>query len=644
MPSQHFPHLFSPLDIKGLQLKNRVVMAPMGNRYPSYYYQVTQRLRDYYAERAKGGAGLIIVQFTCVAPEGRGSFYLTGLWDDSFIPGLRALVEDIHEAGAKVAVQLAHAGAAGRSLFTGTRPVAPSAIALKGGEMPKALSVSEIEELVESFGQAARRARDAGFDAVEFHAAHGYLLNQFLSPLWNQREDRYGGSLENRARFLLEILARTRQLLGESFPIMVRLCADEFLPGGISLSEGCATARLLEAAGVDVLDVTAGIGETSAGSVPSTFVPPGTLVPLAAAVRNAVGIPVIAVGKLHQPEIAEAVLTEGKADLIALGRALIADPYWPAKAAEGRWDEIRPCLACAAPDCHGRTTRQLDLACVVNPAVGRERLFASSRVREPKRVMVLGGGPAGMEAAMAASTRGHKVDLYELATRLGGQIPLAAAPPHKEEMGRYLPYMEQAVARSDVQVHLNVEATVATVQEEKPDVVIVATGSRPAIPTMAVRDQQVTTAWDILAGRVEPGLNVVVVGGGDVGCETAEFLAVRGKRVTILEMLPDVATELIWWTHDLLVQELVAAQVEILTNAQLLSVEGGRVTYVRGGVTNRLEGVDTVVFATGVVPEDHLAKALAETGVDVRLAGDSARPGNLASAVRHGFEVGISIE
>ncbi|HZK67897.1 MAG TPA: NADH:flavin oxidoreductase, partial [Chloroflexota bacterium] len=283
MPSQHFPRLFSPLDIKGLQLKNRVVMAPMGNRYPSYYYQVTQRLRDYYVERAKGGAGLIIVQFTCVAPEGRGSFYLTGLWDDSFIPGLRALVEDIHEAGAKAAVQLAHAGAAGRSLFTGTRPVAPSAIALKGGEMPKALSVSEIEELVESFGQAARRARDAGFDAVEFHAAHGYLLNQFLSPLWNQREDRYGGSLENRARFLLEILARTRQLLGESFPIMVRLCADEFLPGGISLSEGCATARLLEAAGVDVLDVTAGIGETSAGSVPSTFVPPGTLVPLAAA-------------------------------------------------------------------------------------------------------------------------------------------------------------------------------------------------------------------------------------------------------------------------------------------------------------------------------------------------------------------------
>jgi NADPH-dependent 2,4-dienoyl-CoA reductase/sulfur reductase-like enzyme len=530
-------------------------------------------------------------------------------------------------------------------MFTGTRPVAPSALALRDGEIPRALSIGEIEELVDNFAQAARRARDAGFDAVEFHAAHGYLLNQFLSPLWNQRDDRYGGSLQNRARFLTEILMRARQLLGEDFPILVRLCASEAVPGGITIGDACEVARLLVLAGADVMDVTAGIGESTAVSVPSTFAPAGSLVPLAAAVRNVVRVPVIAVGKLHQPALAETVLAEGKADLIALGRALIADPFWPAKASEGRCEDIRPCLACSTPDCHGRTTRQLDLACVVNPVVGRERMFGSSAaVQVPKRVVVVGGGPAGMEAAMAASRRGHAVDLFERNSELGGQVNLAAKLPRKEEVRRYLGFMKRAVADSGVRVHLGVEATPERIRNMEPDVVIVATGAKPAIPDIPVKRQQVASAWDVLAGRVLPGANVVVVGGGDVGCETAEFLAGLGKRVTILEMLSEVGSGLIWWNRNLLVQALVAAHVEILTNSRLLSVEAGSATYVRGGVVNWLDQVDTVVFATGAVPEDGLAKALAGMGVDVRLAGDCAKPGNIGSAVRHGFEVGTLVD
>ncbi|MHB0868684.1 MAG: FAD-dependent oxidoreductase [Chloroflexota bacterium] len=645
MADPRLPHLFSPLKVKGLELKNRLVMPPMGTRYGSYFCRTTDRLRRYYAERARGGVGLVIVQFTFVSPEGRNGPYTTGLTDDSFIPGFRELVAEIHAAGAKAAIQLAHTGAVARSAVIGTRPLGPSAVAPKGGEMPKELSQEEIRELVESFAQAARRAREASFDAVEFHAAHGYLLNQFLSPLWNRREDRYGGSVENRTRVLVEIIGRTRELLGEDYPIMVRLCADEFLPGGVTLSEGIATARILEAAGVDILDVSGGIGETSAHSVPSTFVGPGgSLLPLSAAVRQAVGVPVVAVGKLHRPEVAEAVLAEGKADLIALGRAVIADPSWPAKAAEGQWDEIRPCLTCAAPDCHGRTMRGLDSACVVNPIAGRERVFEFTPAKKAKRVAVVGGGAAGIEAAMAAARRGHQVTLYEKEPQLGGQIPLAAAPPHKKEMEQYLRYLRTAVAASSVRVVLGTEVTAEKLGAERPDLVILAAGARPTIPPVPVHDQQVVTAWEVLAGRVETGQKVVIVGGGDVGCETAEFLAMRGKIVTIIEMLPDVASELIWWTRDLLLQQLEAGGVDILTSCKVISLDRGTVNYERGGISNRIQGVDTVVFATGVKPEDSLAKQLAEKGFCVRLVGDCAKPGNLASAVRSGFEAGITLE
>ncbi|MDA8217281.1 MAG: NADH:flavin oxidoreductase, partial [Dehalococcoidales bacterium] len=458
MTDPRLPYLFSSLKIKGLELKNRLVMPPMGTRLGSYDCRVTERLRAYYVERARGGAGLVIVQFTSVSPEGGNGPYTTGISDGAFIPGYRALTADVHAAGAKVAIQLAHAGGVGRSAVIGTRPVGPSAIAPKGGEMPKELSTAEVEALVEKFAQAARRANDAGFDAVEFHAAHGYLLNQFLSPLWNQRNDDYGGSTKNRCRLLTQIIQRSRDLLGSDYPIMVRLCADEFVPGGIALEEGCRIARILEDAGVDILDVTGGIGETMGRSVPSTFVPAGgSLLPLAAAVREGAGVPVVAVGKLHTPEVAEAALAEGKADLIALGRAFIADPYWPEKAAAGRWDEIRTCVACDNPDCHRRTGRGLDLACVVNPLAARERLFSLGRVDVPKRVAVVGGGAAGMQAALAAASRGHDVTLYERGPELGGQVPLAATPPHKAEMGRYLAYIRRVVELSTVEVVLGTE-------------------------------------------------------------------------------------------------------------------------------------------------------------------------------------------
>ena len=645
MADSRLPNVFSPLDIRGVRLKNRLVMPAMGNRYPSFYSSVTERMCRYYAEAARGGVGLIIVQFTCVAPEARGGAFFAGLWDDSFIPGFRRLVADIHGGGAAAAVQLAHAGASANSGVIQTRPVGPSAIALRGGEMPRPLSTADVQRTVEQFAQAARRARDAGFDAVEVHAAHGYLLNQFISPLWNHRDDQYGGSTENRARILVEIVHRSRELLGAGFPIIVRLCVNEFLPDGIDVEEGCKIARLVESAGADLLDVTGGIGETFARSVPATFSPPyGSLVPLAAAVKEIVKIPVVAVGKLQKPEIVEAIIASGKADLVALGRALIADPHWPNKAAGGRWEEIRPCVGCNSPECHGRTAKNMDMACLVNPTVGRENLYVESSVSAPKKILVVGGGASGIEAAGAAARRGHHVFLYEESDALGGQIPLAAAPPHKDELYSYLAYLKKTIELSGVQVRLNARVDLSTVKELAPHVVVIATGSTATVPRIPVRGANVVTAREIVGERFEAGTTVVVVGGGDVGCETAEYLAVRGRQVTILELLPDIANELIWFRKQTLVQRLMEHRVEVLTNSQLVSVDGRIVSYRRGGIVNRIEGVDTVVMATGATAENRLGKELIEAGFEVRMAGDCVAPGNLGQAVRQGFEAGITIE
>ena len=645
MADARLPNVFSPLDIRGMRLKNRLVMPAMGNRYPSFYSSVTKRMCRYYAEAARGGVGLIIVQFTCVAPEGRGGSFFAGLWDDNFIPGFRRLVADVHKGGAAAAVQLAHAGATASSSVIHTRPVGPSAVALRGGEMPRPLSTAEVQGTVEQFAQAARRARDAGFDAVEIHAAHGYLLNQFISPLWNHRDDQYGGNTENRARIIAEIVRRSRELLGDGFPIIVRLCVNEFLPEGIDIEEGCRIARIVESAGADLLDVTGGIGETFARSVPATFSPPfGSLVPLAAAVKETVRIPVVAVGKLQKPEIAEAVIASGKADLVALGRALIADPYWPVKAAEGRWDQIRPCVGCNSPECHGRTAKNMDMACIVNPTVGREDLYATSPVSEPKKILVVGGGASGMEAAAAGARRGHQVFLWEESKALGGQLPLAAAPPHKDELYSYLAYLKRTIELSAVHVKLNTRVDLSMVKALAPHVVVVATGSTATVPRIKVDGTQVATAREIVGGQIEAGKTVVVVGGGDVGCETADYLAVRGRQVTVLEMLPDIANELIWFRKQTLVQRLMENQVEVLTNSQLVSIDGGIVSYRRGGIVNRIEGVDTVVMATGAVAENGLGKELMEAGFEVRMAGDCVAPGSVGQAVRAGFEAGITIE
>ncbi|MBM3134873.1 MAG: FAD-dependent oxidoreductase [Chloroflexi bacterium] len=636
-------HLFEPLTIRGLTLKNRLVMPPMGTRFPTYAGAVTPRLIAYYVARAQGGVGLIIVQFASVSPEGCSSLYPLAIWDDAFVPGLRDLVRAVHAAGTPIAIQLAHAGGNTSYAFTRRPLAAPSAVPVVGRETPRELAREQIADLVEAFGQAARRAVEAGFDAVELHMAHGYLINQFLSPLFNRRSDEYGGDLPRRARFPLEVLRRVRQITDHRVPVFCRLSADDGVPGSLGLAEARVIAAMLEREGADVLDVSAGIGESFELSAPPMAFPPGFLVPYAAAIKAAVRVPVIVAGKLHDPLLAERVLAGGKADLIAIGRGLIADPEWPRKVAEGRYEDIRPCLTCNRPECHGRIFQQIDLGCVVNAAVGREARFRIESAAQPRKIMVIGGGAAGLEVARVAALRGHQVVLCEQAQALGGQMSLAAVPPYKADMAKLIRYLTGQMEKLGVDVRLNCHATPESVLKVAPDVVVLATGARPLVPNIPGAAECAVTSWDVLAGKAQVGKQVVVVGGGDVGCETAEYLAAQDRRVTILEMLPDVATELPYWTRRLLLERLVIAGVEILLQVRVTAIEPCRVLYERRGVAGEVAPVDSVVLACGAVPQDDMAGTLGTGGIPVHIIGDAVRPRNLADAIREGFELGCAL-
>ncbi|MEM3726324.1 MAG: NADH:flavin oxidoreductase, partial [Candidatus Bathyarchaeia archaeon] len=395
--------LFEPFQIGTMKLKNRIVMPPMGTNFSNEDGTVTQRLTNYHVERAKGGVGLIIVEGAYVEPRGKGSIKQLGVDHDNKIPGLRDLVTAVKANGAKVALQLFHGGRQSHSSIIGTQPVSASEVPCRlTGETPRALTTSEIEELVEVFAEAARRVKEAGFDAVEIHGAHGYLINQFLSPLTNKRTDKYGGDVKKRARFLLEILERIREKVGESYPVLCRINGDDYIEGGIKLEEAKIIAKMLEDGGVDALHISGGIYDSP---IPVTTapmaLPHGVMVHLAAGIKKVVNVPVIAVGRLDDPKLAEEILQQGKADLVSMGRALLADPYLPKKIADGALDEINPCIAC--DECIGRLFFNEDIACTVNAALGREEEYRIEKAKVRKRVLVVGGGPAGMEAARVSA-------------------------------------------------------------------------------------------------------------------------------------------------------------------------------------------------------------------------------------------------
>jgi 2,4-dienoyl-CoA reductase-like NADH-dependent reductase (Old Yellow Enzyme family)/thioredoxin reductase len=632
--------LFSECEVAGLTLKNRLVMPAMGTGLPDHDGYVTEETIAYYERRARGGVGLMVLEASLVSPDAYGVGPELRLHDERYVPGLSRLAQAVQRHDVPVGMQLWHPG---RQTLLG-EPIAPSPIPLsRRTPVPRELSEADIEELIASYARAAVNCRSAGFDFVEVHGAHCYLPCEFLSPLSNHREDRYGGDLRGRATFMIEIVRAIRAACGEDFPIFFRISGEEGAEGGFVLEESAQVCQWLEQEGVACVSVSAGNWYALHLTIPPMSMPQGCLAPLAGRIREGLSVPVIAAGRLDDVDLAERLLQEGQADLIALGRALIADPDWPAKAASGRREEIRPCIACNA--CVDLVARAEEARCAVNPEVGRDGTFEIVPAQRPRRVMVVGAGPAGMEAARIARLRGHEVSIWERDPELGGKLDVAARAPSKANVLRFRSYQAQLLAKLGVEIHTGVEVGAAEIEQQAPDVVVLAVGADPLIPPIAGIDAaHVLDAQEILLGRVSiaPGRRVVVIGGSATGCETAEFLAGSAGAVSILEMMPGVGRGVEQITRRRLLGDLREAGVQILTEAKVTMIEPGRVVYQRPDGGEGFVEADDVALAIGWRPRgEDLAAAI--DGTELVILGDALTPADFVAAVNAGADVGLSV-
>jgi mycofactocin system FadH/OYE family oxidoreductase 2 len=648
---QQFKYLFTPLDIGPVTLRNRIVCPAHVTNFAKDHLPSETDL-FYYLERAKGEVGLIITGATHVHPTSTSS--LGGdVWniDDRIIPWYQRISSAVHAYGAKILAELSHTGR--QTVYSSKMHplVAPSPIRPpeRYFETPRELDSKEITEIIEAFGQAARRAKEGGLDGIELHGAHGNLIAQFMSPYANKRTDRYGGSLENRLRFALEVIDCVRQKVGDDFVVGMRISGDEFVEGGLTLGDMKVIAPMLEASGgLDFLDISASTYSNYlayAIHMPPMAMPPGSLVYLSRGIKEVVSLPVIAVGRINDPVQAEKILADGQADLIGMCRAIICDPELPQKAREGRLEDIRACIACME-GCAGHFVHGKPITCIQNPIVGREKEWAAMEpAKSIKKVVVVGGGPSGMEAARVASLRGHKVTLYEKEDQLGGQVLIAAKAPFRENFGEIARYLSRQLSKIGVRIRLGVTATSDMIRAEKPDAVVVATGSKPYIPPIpGVEGENVLTDWDVLQDDAEVGENVVIIDeeGYMRGCSAAEFLADRGKKVEILTPLFYIGMQIEVKTWRLLYQRLLEKGVVLTPHTRVREIQG-RAVIAFNTITNAkrvIEGVDTLVLAFGGEANSKLYQDLMGQVKELYAAGDCVAPRQVEHAIYEGHSIG----
>jgi 2,4-dienoyl-CoA reductase-like NADH-dependent reductase (Old Yellow Enzyme family)/NADPH-dependent 2,4-dienoyl-CoA reductase/sulfur reductase-like enzyme len=635
--------LFSPISIGSLKLKNRLVMPPMATNYASPEGFVTLRQIGYYVERARGGVGYLTVEHTGILPQGKASPKMLMISSAEHASHIKRLVEAVHDGGGKIVVQINHAGRQTFSAVTGSPIVGPSPIpALPAMEIPRELSVGEIAELVEAFTIAAERVKQTGADGVEIHMAHGYLLCSFLSPFSNKRQDRYGGDITGRARFPLEVLKSVRARVDVDFPIICRLSGDEYVTGGLKVEDTIQIAKLLEKGGADALHISACNAASGFLNHPPYYVAEGIFVHLAAAVKSVVDIPVIAVGRIRKPAMADQIIRDEKADLVSMGRALIADPHLPQKARQGQFDEIVPCISCNK--CI-QTLRKDAVRCAVNPETGNETEFRFSKADRSKQVWVIGGGPGGLKAAEIAARRGHLVKLFERQNQLGGRVRLGANPPKKEVLNEFIDYLVKRVNALGVTVEMGKEFAVNLLDSDKPDAVIVATGASPQLPAWkGVAESGALSVDDALSQGADIGGKVLIVGGGGTGAEIADLLSEAGKKVTLVEMLEDIASDLVNHLQHYLKQRLSEKRVTILTATRVEELGKGYVMIKDASGLQKLDGFDTIILAVGSeAPNSTIYKDLAGKVSELFVIGDARRPREIVDAVYEGEQIALSL-
>lgn len=644
MSMKEFSHLFSPIKVGETVVKNRVFMPPISTNLADKGY-VTDALVAHYAARAKGGVGLIVTEVTTVEPT---YIYLPGdmsIHDDSFIPGWKKLTEAVHQYDCKILPQLFHPAYMAFPIPGTPRLIAPSNVGpYYAKEAPRSVTKEELKVIIKQFGEAALRVKTAGADGVEIHAAHAHgLLGGFLSPLYNKRTDEYGGDISCRLRLTLEVIEEVRKMCGKDFIIDVRISGDEYTDGGLNINDMIYVSKTLEKAGVDMLHVSGGTTIARGSSIPAPGTKMGSHALLSEEIKKHVSIPVATVGRITEPWIADELIANDKADICMIGRANLCDAQFVNKAMNGHVEDIRPCIGCLR--CLTGIMFGKRVSCTINPSLEIENEDTIKEAEAKKNVLVIGSGPAGMEAAFVAHKRGHHVVLCEKDDKLGGEMNLAAVPIAKQDLTLVIKYMAHKL--EGVDVRLNTEVTLEMLKNEFKDYEVIAgTGASPIVINPFTQFKSWMTADDVLAGRAFPGRKIVIIGGGSVGCETADYLAPlindlfpRNRDVTILEMANGVMMNESGPGRSLLVRRMMQKGIKIITSAKVESVTETEINYIQDDVTHTIKDADTLIFAAGYKKNSAVEEMLEESGLNYHMIGDAHEIGNIKTAITEAYNL-----
>lgn len=638
-----YPHLFSPIKIGKQVVKNRIFMPPLSTNLGNKGY-VTDELIEHYRARAKGGVGLFVTEVVTIEPT---YVYLPGdmsIYDDSFIEGWKKLAAAVHEYGAKILPQLFHPAYMAFPIPGTPRLIAPSNVGpYYAKEAPRSVTKEELKVIIEQFADAAQRVQKSGADGVEIHAAHAHgLLGGFLSPQYNKRTDEYGGNIDARLKLTLEVIEAVRKRCGEEFIIDVRISGDEYSDGGLNINDMIYVSKQLENHGVDMIHVSGGTTIARGSSIPAAGTKMGSHSQLSAKIKKYVSIPVTTVGRIIEPWIAEELIANGMADACMIGRANLCDPEFSNKAKAGKSEDIRPCIGCLNGIMFGKP-----IACTMNPSFSLENEDTILPADIKKKILVVGGGPAGMEAAYIAKKRGHDVVLCEKDSDLGGALKVACVPIGKQDLCQVIKWMRHRLEKENVNIQTNTNVTLELLKTKFKDYeVIVSTGAKPLIINAFTQFKQWMSADDVLAGRAFPGRKIVIIGGGSVGCETADYLAPlindrfpRNRDVTVIEMAQEVMMNESGPGRSLLVQRMMKKGVKILVNTKVVAVEKDKIKYLQNGVEGVIDDADTLIFACGYQTDPAFENMLKELKMSYHLIGDAHQVGNIKDAIGEAYRL-----